>query len=285
MVSVLFALAGAVAYGISDFAGGLASRREPALRVLLLSNPVGVVLMAALLPLVPGRLDTAVLAWSAAAGVAGAAGVMLLYLGLATGPMGVVAPLTAVASAVVPVGVGIALGERPPLLAYGGVALALLGVVLVSRGPAQDPTEDPAHGRVTVAVVGIALLAGVGFGLFFVLLAQAPDGSGGWPLLVSRSASTLVVAALAVGTGRAGRLTGRVLRLAVAAGALDALANLAYLLAVRQGLLSLVAVVVALYPAATILLARLVLGERTGRAQRLGLAVAAGSVALIAWAS
>jgi uncharacterized membrane protein len=282
-VSVLLALAGALSYGISDFAGGLASRRQPALRVLLVSYPVGVLLMAALLPLVPGHLDVATLGWSATAGLAGAAGVVLLYLGLATGPMGVVAPLTAVASAVVPVAVGIALGERPPLLAYGGVALALLGVVLVSRGPAADPTEERAHQRVTVGVVGIALLAGVGFGLYFVLLAQAPAGSGGWPLLVSRVASALVVVGLAVASGRAGRLPGGVTRLAVAAGALDALANLSYLLAVRQGLLSLVAVVVALYPAATILLARLVLGERTGTAQRLGLAVAAGSVALIAW--
>lgn len=279
-MSVLLALAGALAYGISDFVGGLASRRASALRVLLLSYPVGVLLMAALLPLVPGHLDAATVTWSGAAGLAGAGGVVLLYLGLAIGPMGVVAPLTAVASAVVPVAVGIALGERPPVLGYGGVALALLGVVLVSRGPA----EDPAHARVTVRVVGIALLAGVGFGLYFVLLAQAPATSGGWPLLVSRVASALVVVALALGTRQAGRLSGGVVRLAVLAGALDALANLAYLLAVRQGLLSLVAVVVALYPAATILLARLVLGERTGRAQRIGLAVAAGSVALIAWA-
>jgi drug/metabolite transporter (DMT)-like permease len=282
-VSVLLALAGALAYGISDFVGGLASRRESVLRVLLLSYPVGVLLMAALLPMVPGHLDAATVAWSVAAGLGGAAGVVLLYLGLALGPMGVVAPLTAVASAIVPVVVGIALGERPPVLAYGGVALALLGVVLVSRGP----VEDPAHARVTFRVVGFALLAGVGFGLYFVLLAQAPATSGGWPLLVSRLASALVVVALAVGAGhqrKLGRLSGGVVRLAVLAGALDALANLAYLLAVRQGLLSLVAVVVALYPAATILLARLVLGERTGRAQRLGLAVAAGSVALIAWA-
>jgi len=117
-----------------------------------------------------------------------------------------------------------------------------------------------------------------------VLLAQAPATSGGWPLLLSRVASALVVVALAAGTGRIGRLSGGVVRLAVTAGALDALANLAYLVAVRQGLLSLVAVVVALYPAATILLARLVLGERTGRTQRLGLAVAACSVGLIAWA-
>ena len=280
-MSVLLALAGALTYGISDFVGGLASRREPALRVLLLSYPVGVLLMAALLPAVPGRVDTGTVAWSAAAGVAGAIGVTLLYAGLAVGPMGVVAPLTAVASAVVPVGVGIALGERPPLLAYGGVVLALLGVVLVSRGPA----DDPAHARVTVRVVGVALLAGVGFGLYFVLLAQAPAGSGGWPLLLSRLSSALVVIPLAIATGRVGRLSGAVTRLAVLAGALDALANLAYLLAVRQGLLSLVSVVVALYPAGTILLARLVLGERTGRAQQVGLAVAAGSIALIAWST
>jgi drug/metabolite transporter (DMT)-like permease len=279
-VSVLLALVGALSYGISDFAGGLASRRQPALRVLLLSYPIGVLLMAALLPTVPGHPDGATLAWSAAAGLAGTTGVLLLYVGLAIGPMGVVAPLTAVASAVVPVVIGIALGERPPPLAYGGVALALLGVALVSRGP----VDDPARSRVTVRVVGIALLAGVGFGLYFVLLARAPATSGGWPLLLSRVVSALVVVTLAVATGQARRLPRGVTRLAATAGALDALATLAYLLAVRQGLVSLVAVVVALYPAATILLARLVLGERTGRAQRLGLAVAAGSVALIAWA-
>jgi len=279
-VSVLLALVAAVAYGVSDFAGGMASRREPALRVLVLSYPVGVVLMAALLPLVPGRLDTATLLWSAAAGLAGAVGVVLLYLGLAAGPMAVVAPLTAVASAVVPVTVGIGLGERPPPPAYLGVALALLAVALVSRGPGDS---SPARAPVTVRAVGLALLAGVGFGCYFVLLSRAPEASGGWPLLVSRLSSTLAVGVLAVGTGRAGRLAPGVGRVAVVAGALDALANLAYLLAVRQGLLSLVAVLVALYPAATILLARLVLGERTGRGQRVGLAVAAGSIALIAW--
>lgn len=277
-MSVLLALVAAVSYGVSDFVGGMVSRREPALRVLVLSYPVGVVLMAMLLPLVPGRLDAATLAWSGAAGLAGAVGVVLLYLGLAAGPMGVVAPLTAVASAVVPVTVGIGLGERPPPLAYAGVGLALLAVALVSRGPGDDRTP------VTVRAVGLALLAGAGFGCYFVLLARAPEASGGWPLLVSRLSATLAVGGLAVATGRAGRLAPGVGRLAVLAGALDALANLAYLLAVRQGLLSLVAVLVALYPAATILLARLVLGERTGRGQRLGLAVAAGSVALIAWA-
>jgi drug/metabolite transporter (DMT)-like permease len=278
-VSVLLALVAAVTYGVSDFVGGLASRRDTALRVLVHSYPVGVLLMAALLPLVPGDLSAGAVGWSAAAGLAGALGVVLLYLGLATGPMGVVAPLTAVASAVVPAAVGIGLGERPPPLAYVGVALALLAVALVSRGPGGEAGRRP----VTARAVGIALLAGVGFGCYFVLLARAPESSGGWPLLVSRISSAVAVVALALATGRVGRLSAGVPRLAVAAGALDAAANLAYLLAVRQGLLSLVAVLVALYPAATILLARLVLGERTGRAQRLGLAVAAGSVALIAW--
>lgn len=277
-MSVLLALLAAVSYGISDFVGGAASRREPALRVLLVSYPVGLVLMVALLPLVPGRLDPGTLLWSGTAGLAGAAGVVLLYLGLAAGPMAVVAPLTAVASAVVPVTVGIGFGERPPALAYLGVGLALLAVALVSRGPG-----DAGRAPVTVRAVGLALLAGVGFGCYFVLLSRAPESSGGWPLVVSRLSSTLAAGGLALATGRAGRLAPGVCRFAVLAGALDALANLAYLLAVRQGLLSLVAVLVALYPAATILLARLLLGERTGRAQRLGLAVAAGSVVLIAW--
>jgi len=280
-VSVLLALVAALSYGISDFVGGFASRRQPALRVLVWSYPAGVALMAALMPLIPGRLDAAALLWSGAAGVAGAAGVVLLYVGLAAGPMGVVAPLTAVASAVVPVTVGITLGERPPPIAYGGVALALLAVVLVSRGPA----DDAAHTRVTARAVALALAAGVGFGTYFTLLAQAPATSGGWPLLVSRLSATLAVAGMAAATGAAGRLAPGVSRLALTAGALDALANLAYLLAVRHGLLALVAVLVALYPAATILLARLVLGERTGRAQRVGLVVAAGSVALIAWST
>jgi drug/metabolite transporter (DMT)-like permease len=137
---------------------------------------------------------------------------------------------------------------------------------------------------VTVAAIGTALLAGVGFGLYFVLLDRTAPASGLWPLVVSRAAAGLVVLGVAVATGMRGLPARGTLRLAVLAGVLDAAANLAYLLAVRQGLLALVAVLTALYPAATILLARLVLGERTGSAQRIGLAVAGASVALIALA-
>ena len=214
-MSVLLALVAAVTYGVSDFVGGLASRRDTALRVLVHSYPVGVLLTAALLPLVPGDLSAGAVGWSAAAGLAGALGVVLLYLGLATGPMGVVAPLTAVASAVVPAAVGIGLGERPPPLAYVGVALALLAVALVSRGPGGEAGRRP----VTARAVWIALLAGVGFGCYFVLLARAPESSGGWPLLVSRISSAVAVVALALATGRVGRLSAGVPRLAVAAGA------------------------------------------------------------------
>lgn len=277
-MSVLLALVAAVAYGVSDFVGGLASRRVSALRVLVLSYPAGVLPMAAVLPLLPGRLDGATLAWSAAAGLAGTAGVLLLYVSLAAGPMGVVAPLTAVAGAVVPAGVGIALGERPPPIAYAGVALALLAVVVVSRGPAGPGSG----GRAAPRTVGLASVAGVAFGLYFVLLSAAPGTSGGWPLLVSRIVASLAVLGIVLAVRRPVRGGGRIWPFALVAGGLDALANLGYLLAVRQGMLALVPVVVALYPAATILLARLVLGERTGLVQRLGMVAAAGSVVLIA---
>jgi len=278
-VSVLLALVAAVAYGVSDFVGGLASRRASALRVLLLSYPAGVLPMLVVLPLLlPGRLDAATIGWSVAAGLAGTGGVLLLYIGLAIGPMGVVAPLTAVAGAVVPAGVGIALGDRPPAIAYAGVALALLAVVVVSRGP-----EAPGSGgRAAPRTIAIASVAGVAFGLYFVLLSAAPETSGGWPLLISRVAASVAVLGIALAGRRPLRGDGRVWPFALAAGALDAAANLGYLLAVRQGMLALVPAVVALYPAATILLARLVLGERTGAVQRLGMVAAAGSVVLIA---
>jgi drug/metabolite transporter (DMT)-like permease len=280
-VAVVLALAASLMYGVSDFVGGLASRRERAVVVLVVSYPVGMALMAALLPADPGRLGLAALGWATAAGVCGAGGVVLLYRGLAAGPMGVVAPLTALASAVVPVGFGVALGDRPPPIAYLGVAVALLSVALVSRGPGDELAAVPVVPRTVLT----ALAAGAGFGLYFVLLARAPASSGLWPLLVSRGASSLVVLAMAAAAGLVRRPAAGVVWLALVAGALDAAANAAYLVAVRHGMLALVAVLVALYPASTILLAAAVLRERTGTAQRLGLAAAAASVALIALTS
>ena len=279
-MSVVLSLIAALAYGVSDFLGGLASRGAPARLVLTLSYPFGIVLMVVLLPVVGGQLDPATVAWGCVGGMAGATGVVLLYAGLATGPMGVVAPLTAVSSAVVSVGVGVGLGERPSTLAYFGGLLALGAVVLVSRGPGRDGASSP----VTVRAVLLALLAGAGFGSYFCALHETPSTSGMWPLVISRAAGAVLI----VGSAARHRalpirsMDGAAVRLAFAAGALDAAAHLAYLLAVRHGLLALVSVLVALYPAATVGLATVVLGERTGRAQRLGLVIAAGSVALIA---
>jgi drug/metabolite transporter (DMT)-like permease len=282
-MAVALALAASLMYGVSDFVGGLASRRDRAVVVLVVSYPVGLALMAVLLPLDPGRLAAAAFGWAAGAGACGAAGVVLLYRGLAAGPMGVVAPLAALASAVVPVGIGIALGERPPAVAYLGVVLALLSVALVSRAePGRGPGEERAAVPVTAATVVTALAAGSGFGLYFALLARTPGDSGMWPLLVSRGIASLAMLAAVAGAGSLRRPAAGVLPLALVAGTLDAAANAAYLVAVRHGMLALVAVLVALYPASTITLAAAVLRERTGAAQRVGLAAAAAAVALIA---
>lgn len=287
MTAVVLALLAALAYGVSDFAGGMASRRATAVRVLVLSYPLGLVGLFAVMPLFSGEATAQGLAYGAVSGVAGAGGVMLLYAGLAAGPMSVVAPLTAVCSAVVPVLAGLAAGERPAALAGVGALLALVAVALVSREPPRtDPARDggAGHGRVTGRAIGLALLAGVFFGLYFVLLAAPGDETGLWPLVTNRLVGSVVVLAVALVIGQVA-LPGRgAWLLAASAGLLDVVANVAYLLAARAGLLALVAVLTALYPAATVLLARLVLAERTSTVQRVGLALAGASVALIAFA-
>jgi drug/metabolite transporter (DMT)-like permease len=280
VTATVLALLAALAYGVSDFAGGMASRKATAVRVLVLSYPLGLVGLFALMPIFGGTATTAGLAWGAVSGLAGAGGVMLLYAGLAAGPMSVVAPLTAVCSAVVPVGAGLLAGERPAPLAGLGALLALVAVALVSREPAGVDAEV----RVTGRAILLALLAGVFFGLYFVMLAAAGDDTGLWPLVTNRVVGSVVVVVAALVLGQLA-LPGRgAWLLATSAGLLDVVANVAYLLAARAGLLALVAVLTALYPAATVLLARVVLAERTSLVQRLGLVLAGASIALIAYA-
>jgi drug/metabolite transporter (DMT)-like permease len=274
-VVVTLALVCAVAYGVSDFVGGLAARQSSALRVLLVSQPLGAVGLVVLAGFDAAPVELRATAIGACAGIAGALGVLLLYAGLAIGPMSVVAPLTALCAAVVPVGAGMAMGERPPPLALVGVVLALAAVVLVGREPGGDTALAPRG-------IGLALLAGVGFGVFFVLLDVAGDEAGLWPLVAGRISGSVLLVAVAVATGALGLPARSSLWLVVAAGLLDVVANVAFVLAVRTGLLALVAVLVALYPAATLVLARVVLKERMAASQRAGLAVAALSVALIA---
>lgn len=275
-MTVVFGLVAAALYGIADFAGGVASRRSNAVTVLLFSYPLGAVLMAVLLPLYPGSVDVRVVVFGALGGIVGLLGVIGLYSLMTVAPINVISPVTAVLSAIVPVVVGVALGERPRLLSWGGVALGLVAVVLTSR-----TREDHPHGRVGTRIVMFAVLAGLGFGLYFVFLARAGDDSGLWPLLISRIASALLIVPIAFGRRAVAPLHGRTLGIVVVAGAGDALANLAFLVASRHGLLSLASVLTSLYPAITVLLAMTLLKEHSTPVQRLGLALAAAAVVLI----
>lgn len=277
-MAALLALLSAVTWGVSDFAGGLASRRAGVLPVVLLTTPLGAVGLALLTPLAGGSPDPRALGIGAVAGVIGSLGLVLLYAGLAVGPMGIVAPLTAVCSGVVPVLAGVAAGERPTGPAYAGIVLALVAIVLVSR----EPEAAAAGTAVSARGVLLALLSGACFGTFFVLLDRAGDGSGLWPLLSGRVCASAAVLAVAVGLRRLALPPRQVLGLACVPGVLDVVANVCFLLATRRGLLALVAVLAALYPAATVLLASAVLGERYSRLQATGLGLAGVSVVLIA---
>jgi drug/metabolite transporter (DMT)-like permease len=274
-VTVILATACAIVYGTADFFGGLATRRSRVLSVVVLSQTAGLALILVLLPLLPGAYGTLALSWGLAAGLAGAAGLVLFYRALATGVMSVVAPTTAVTSAALPVVFGLATGDRPGVQALVGVALALGAVLLVSQ-------EGKGGGQVTPRSVLVSLAAGAGFGGFFILLSMAPDDSGLWPLVGARLSSVSVVALLALLTGRGLRPGAGSLPVIVAAGVLDMTANVLYLLAQRDGLLSLVAVLVSLYPASTLVLANRVLGERLRAVQIAGVVCALAAVALIA---
>jgi drug/metabolite transporter (DMT)-like permease len=282
-LAALLALASAAFYGVSDFTGGLASRRAAAVSVVLVSNGLSLLVAVVVATLLPGSvLVRGDLAWGAAAGLVGLVGVVLLYRGLAVGPMSVVAPVTAVLAAAVPLLVGTARGERPGAPALAGVALALPAIVLLSRQRADARLR---HAAITPAALVAALSAGLSFGGFYVLLAQTGPDGGAWPLVAQRVASVAVLVAL-VGTaaarGAGGLPHGRAFALGLAAGLSDVGANLAYVQSTHRGLLALVAVLSSLYPATTVLLARFLLGERLAPVQGAGLGMAAAAVVLIA---
>jgi drug/metabolite transporter (DMT)-like permease len=277
-MAVVLALASAVVYGVADFCGGVASRRAAAAAVVALSQAAGLVVVALLLPWLGGAPAPADLAWGAAAGVAGGAGLLLFYRALATGVMSVVAPVTAVSAAALPVLGGLALGERLGPAAVAGIGLALVAVVLVA---AEGGLSSLRSAR--PATVAPALAAGAGFGLFFVLLERTGDDAGLTPLVASRVVSVLVVGALALATVRSVRVPGRVLPVVLAAGVGDMAANALFLLATQAGgQLAVTGVLASLYPVSTVVLAQVLLRERLAGAQQVGLAVAAAAVVLIA---
>ena len=261
-------------YGGADFLGGLATRRDAWLRVTIYAELVGLVPLAVVTPLVWPHAPTLVsLTWGAGAGLVGAAGIALLYRGLGMGAMSVVAPITAVCATVIPVVAGLGLGEHPSGRAFIGIVIAVLAIILVSQG-AHGATQHARSG------VGLALASGVSIGGFLILIARA-HGNGLWPLLVSRLVATAVLIVVAL-LQRGTLIPPRAIRRTVVwCGCFDAAATVFYALAVHPGALGIVATLISLYPAGTIVLARVVLHERLRRRQAVGLAFAAGAVVLI----
>jgi drug/metabolite transporter (DMT)-like permease len=277
--AITLAAACALIWGASDFCGGKATQRSHPLTVTVLSQILGLPMIALLVGIIPGTPRGGDLLWGVAAGVLGLIGIVLLYRGLSQGAMAVVAPTTAVTSAVVPIIGGLLLGERPQPAALAGAFCAVVAIGLVSLAPGK-PGEPK---RVTVSTIGLALLAGACFGGFFVILGLAGDGAGMWPMVGVR-ASSLAVGLLLLWRARA-RLrfdSKGTLALAVVAGLGDTLANGFYLLAVQNGDLSVIAPIAALYPASTVLLALIVEKERMRPLQFAGLGLAAAALVLTA---
>ncbi|MCB1005617.1 MAG: EamA family transporter [Acidimicrobiales bacterium] len=287
-MGIVFALLAATSYGAGDFFGGLAARHAPVVRVTLLSQVVGALLLVVLVPLVGGDPSARALAVGAAAGLAGALALLVFYRAMGSGSMSVVAPVSALASAAIPVVVGLATGEDPAPVALVGVAVALAAIGLVSQHgpPAADDTEldrqEPGTSRRTTLLLG--LLAGTLFATVFLLFDHVSDDAGLWPLVGARVASVPFLVLVALVTRTALRPGSGTTRIIVACGVFDMGANAFLVLAFGSGLLVLVAVISSLYPASTLVLARVVLNERVTRVQATGLAVAACAVVLIALA-
>jgi uncharacterized membrane protein len=286
-MSVAVALLAALTYGVADFAGGLAARRAPVVVVTAVAQGAGLLSLLPVVGLVPGRPSAAALGIGALAGVAGASGLLLYLRALAVGLMGVVAPLSAVVGAGLPLAVGLLGGELLGPMAVFAIVLALVAILLATAGTRKDAAASSG--------VLLGLAAGTGFGLFFVGLDATPPDSGLWPLVAGRVVSVTLLAGLVVhhhplrartlvparaGTPVPARRAPLVLMLV--SGVFDTLANVLFLLATRLGDLAISAVLVSLYPVVVVLLARVVLTERLTRTQLLSAGLALTASALLA---
>ena len=274
-MAVLLSLLAAASYGLADFVGGVTSKRTSPWAVALLAQLGGATLVFLLTLVVPGSPTRADLAWSLVAGLGNGFGTAFLYRGLAAGRMGVVAPVSGVGAALVPVAVGVLSGERPTALVWVGIVLALPGIWLVAREPATGP--GPLGAGLTDGV-----LAGLGFGTLFAALAQIPEEAGFLPLALNQVVAAVAVVVVAVSLRspwlpREPRALG-----GVVSGALGALATGSFLVATHQGYLTVTAVIASLYPAVTVVLAASLLREHVHRAQALGLGLCAVAVSLVA---
>ncbi|GIS99882.1 MAG: hypothetical protein CM1200mP26_15950 [Acidimicrobiales bacterium] len=277
-MAIILALISSALFGAGDFLGGVASRRTHVLVVVGASHVVGLFLILLVTPFMADAITLRDLGIGGIAGIAGLVGIAFLYHSLSRGPMAVVAPIAAVSNAAVPALWGIYFGDRLSAPQLVGVVLGLAAILLVSRASG----EETSAGTTTPGLVGVALLSGVGFGGFFICMDLTAEATTPWPLVSARVVSAGIALLLLARMGRSpiprrDEARGAI----VGAGILDMTANLAILVAVHHGMLSLVAVLGSLYPASTVLLARYVLQERMARTQVIGLIVALAAIGAI----
>jgi drug/metabolite transporter (DMT)-like permease len=281
VLSVALAALSGLIWGVGDFSGGKATQRAAVLPVVWISKLVSLPLLVIYLIATYVPVTAIGLAWGGLAGVAGVVGLVLFYRALAAGAMTVVAPVTGVTSAAIPVVVGLVAGERPSLIRLLGVGCALLAIALVSLAPHPAGQRQVVTRRLVIAALG----AGTGFALFFVLLAVAGKAAGGavgmWPIAGSQI-SALIILALLLLMSRPGPWPhDATLRWAMVAGPCDMTANALYLLATRGGDLSVVAPIAALYPVTTVILALIIEHERLRGMQVAGLSFAVAALVLV----
>jgi drug/metabolite transporter (DMT)-like permease len=283
-MAIVLALFSALAYGLSDFLGGILSRRTSAWSVAVVAQSSSTLCTGLAALFVAGTPTGGDYAWAALAGVGSGVGTGFLYRGFSSGRMSVVAPVSAVGAALVPVFAGTVTGERLTMIVWLGIAVALPAIWLVSTTPGDSslvgdettPRASLAEGLVDGA------LAGLGFGMLFAALGQVPDSAGVWPLALCQLVSIPAVVVLAAALRAPWLPRGRTVRWALLAGPLGATATGAFLLASQQGFLTVAGVLSSLYPASTVLLAALVLREKIHRAQGVGLLLCGFAVALVA---
>jgi len=273
-LGILLALSSALAYGAADFIGGVGSRRHSSWQVVLVGQAAGALVMLVAGLVLPGSPAASDFAWALLAGVGSATGSIFLYRGLARGRMGLVAPISAVGAAVLPVLVGVALGERPSWLVWVGVLVALPGIWLVSRETASD---GPAGGALVDGAV-----AGVGFGVLFIALGQISADAGLLPLAANQLIGAILTVAAAASLGQPWRPGRGVIGWGSASGVLGAAGTLAFMVATGATSLGIAGVLASLYPAVTVLLAAGVLGERIGTGQRVGIGICTLAIATLA---
>lgn len=281
-MAILLALFSAFAYGLSDFVGGLLSRRASAWPVATVGQLSAMICTVVVAMFVPGSAAGGDLAWGLLAGLGTGMGTGFLYRGFASGRMSVVAPVSGVGAAVVPVLVGALAGERLSAMVWTGIALALPGIWLVSSTTEELPPEGAPPPRASLAEgVLDGILAGLGFGVLFAALGQVPESAGLWPLALAQVVALPAVVGLAVAVRAPWVPREPVAWWALVAGPLGATATTAFLLSTQRGYLTVAGVLASLYPASTVMLAALVLREKVHRAQGTGLALCALAIVLV----